>query len=148
MTNRPATDEPGGDRRRAQMVRIVVADDHPIYREGMIRALVDTGRYTVVGEASDGVTAVELIVRERPDVRRPWNGSSARSWSSGSPRSRQAACTGSSSVLLAAAATVIASQAVVTGAYSVAHQAIRLGYLPRLRIVHTSKERIGQIYVP
>ena len=68
VTNRPATDEPGGDRRRAQIVRIVVADDHPIYREGMIRALVDTGRYTVVGEASDGVTAVELIVRERPDV--------------------------------------------------------------------------------
>lgn len=50
--------------------------------------------------------------------------------------------------MLATAATVIASQAVITGAYTVAHQAIRLGYLPRLRIVHTSKERIGQIYVP
>jgi KUP system potassium uptake protein len=51
-------------------------------------------------------------------------------------------------VLLATAATVIASQAVITGAYSVAHQAIQLGYLPRLRIVHTSSDRAGQIYVP
>ncbi len=51
-------------------------------------------------------------------------------------------------VLLATAATVIASQAVITGAYSVASQAARLGYLPRLRVVHTSESRIGQIYVP
>ena len=51
-------------------------------------------------------------------------------------------------VFLAAAATVIASQAVITGAFSVAQQAAQLGYLPRLRIVHTSTERIGQIYVP
>jgi KUP system potassium uptake protein len=51
-------------------------------------------------------------------------------------------------VLLATAATVIASQAVITGAYSVAHQAVQLGYLPRLRIAHTSEETIGQIYVP
>jgi KUP system potassium uptake protein len=51
-------------------------------------------------------------------------------------------------VLLATAATVIASQAVITGAYSVAAQAARLGYLPRLRIAHTSEETIGQIYVP
>jgi KUP system potassium uptake protein len=51
-------------------------------------------------------------------------------------------------VLLATAATVIASQAVITGAYSVAAQAARLGYLPRLRIVHTSASSIGQIYVP
>jgi KUP system potassium uptake protein len=51
-------------------------------------------------------------------------------------------------VLLATAATVIASQAVITGAYSVAAQAARLGYLPRLRIVHTSATRPGQIYVP
>jgi KUP system potassium uptake protein len=51
-------------------------------------------------------------------------------------------------VFLAAAATVIASQAVITGAFSVAHQAAQLGYLPRLRIAHTSEERIGQIYVP
>ncbi|MFI0723511.1 potassium transporter Kup [Streptomyces sp. NPDC021224] len=51
-------------------------------------------------------------------------------------------------VFLATAATVIASQAVITGAYSVASQAARLGYLPRLRIAHTSESAIGQIYVP
>jgi KUP system potassium uptake protein len=51
-------------------------------------------------------------------------------------------------VLLATAATVIASQAVITGAYSVTAQAAQLGYLPRLRIAHTSESTIGQIYVP
>jgi KUP system potassium uptake protein len=51
-------------------------------------------------------------------------------------------------VILATVATVIASQAVVTGAFSVAYQAVQLGYLPRLRIAHTSEETIGQVYVP
>jgi len=51
-------------------------------------------------------------------------------------------------VFLATVATVIASQAVISGAYSVAHQAGRLGYLPRLRIQYTSEEMMGQIYVP
>jgi KUP system potassium uptake protein len=51
-------------------------------------------------------------------------------------------------VLLAAVATVIASQAVITGAFSVASQAMQLGYLPRLRILHTSEETFGQIYIP
>ncbi|MFD4443579.1 potassium transporter Kup [Nocardia sp. NPDC058519] len=51
-------------------------------------------------------------------------------------------------VLLATAATVIAAQAVITGAFSVASQAAQLGYLPRLRIVHTSESTMGQIYVP
>jgi KUP system potassium uptake protein len=51
-------------------------------------------------------------------------------------------------VILAAAATVIASQAVITGAFSVTQQAAQIGYLPRLRIAHTSEERVGQIYVP
>ena len=51
-------------------------------------------------------------------------------------------------VILATAATVIASQAVITGAFSVARQAVQLGYLPRLRIVHTSAESEGQVYVP
>jgi KUP system potassium uptake protein len=51
-------------------------------------------------------------------------------------------------VLLATAATVIASQAVITGAYSVTSQAAQLGYLPRLRVTHTSESTIGQIYVP
>jgi KUP system potassium uptake protein len=51
-------------------------------------------------------------------------------------------------VLLATAATVIASQAVITGAFSVVSQAAQLGYLPRLRIAHTSESTVGQIYVP
>ncbi len=51
-------------------------------------------------------------------------------------------------ILLATGATVIASQAVITGAYSVAAQAAQLGYLPRLRVAHTSESSIGQIYVP
>ena len=51
-------------------------------------------------------------------------------------------------VFLATVATVIASQAVITGAYSVAHQAAGLGYLPRLRIRYTSEETMGQIYIP
>ncbi|MFI6366352.1 potassium transporter Kup [Nocardia sp. NPDC050630] len=51
-------------------------------------------------------------------------------------------------VLIATVATVIASQAVITGAYSVASQAAQLGYLPRLRVAHTSESTIGQIYVP
>ncbi len=51
-------------------------------------------------------------------------------------------------VLLATAATVIASQAVITGAFSVAQQAVQLGYLPRLGVRHTSEREIGQIYVP
>jgi KUP system potassium uptake protein len=49
---------------------------------------------------------------------------------------------------LATAATVIASQAVISGAYSATRQAIQLGYLPRMAIRHTSHETIGQIYVP
>jgi KUP system potassium uptake protein len=51
-------------------------------------------------------------------------------------------------VFVATAATVIAAQAVITGAYSVASQAAQLGYLPRLRVQHTSESTIGQIYVP
>jgi KUP system potassium uptake protein len=51
-------------------------------------------------------------------------------------------------VLLATGATVIAAQAVITGAFSVTSQAAQLGYLPRLRVTHTSDREIGQIYVP
>ncbi|HPX37321.1 MAG TPA: KUP/HAK/KT family potassium transporter [Mycobacterium sp.] len=51
-------------------------------------------------------------------------------------------------IVLSTAATVIASQSVITGAYSVAAQAAQIGYLPRLRIAHTSESSIGQIYVP
>jgi KUP system potassium uptake protein len=50
--------------------------------------------------------------------------------------------------ILATVATVIASQAVISGAFSVAHQAGQLGYLPRLRIQYTSEQMMGQIYVP
>jgi KUP system potassium uptake protein len=51
-------------------------------------------------------------------------------------------------VALAAAATVIASQAIISGAYSLTQQAIQLGFLPRMNIVHTAGTEIGQIYVP
>jgi KUP system potassium uptake protein len=51
-------------------------------------------------------------------------------------------------VLLATMATVIASQAVISGAFSVSQQAVQLGYLPRIRIRHTSASAAGQIYVP
>jgi KUP system potassium uptake protein len=51
-------------------------------------------------------------------------------------------------VALATAATVIASQAVISGAFSLTQQAIQLGFLPRMNIVHTAGEEIGQIYVP
>ncbi|MEJ2691136.1 MAG: potassium transporter Kup [Deltaproteobacteria bacterium] len=50
-------------------------------------------------------------------------------------------------VLLATAATIIASQAVITGAFSLTRQAIQLGYLPRLRVSHTSAAQMGQIYI-
>jgi KUP system potassium uptake protein len=49
---------------------------------------------------------------------------------------------------LATAATIIASQAVITGAFSVTRQAIQLGYLPRMQIIHTSAAEMGQIYLP
>jgi KUP system potassium uptake protein len=51
-------------------------------------------------------------------------------------------------VILATAATVIASQAVIAGAFSMAHQAAQLDYLPRLRVIHTSEREYGQVYVP
>src|SRR5216683_1127196 len=51
-------------------------------------------------------------------------------------------------VILASAATIIASQAVISGAFSMTNQAVQLGYLPRLFIRHTSEQAFGQIYVP
>ena len=51
-------------------------------------------------------------------------------------------------VVLATAATIIASQAVISGAYTVVHQAAGLGLLPPLRTIHTSRRHFGQIYVP
>ncbi len=52
------------------------------------------------------------------------------------------------SVVLATAATIIASQALISGAFSLTRQAVQLGYVPRLNIVHTSRENEGQIYLP
>ena len=51
-------------------------------------------------------------------------------------------------VMLATCATVIASQAVISGAFSLTRQAIQMGYCPRIKILHTSHQEIGQIYVP
>jgi KUP system potassium uptake protein len=51
-------------------------------------------------------------------------------------------------VFIATAATIIASQAVISGAFSVTHQAIQLGFLPRLKTEHTSEKALGQIYIP
>jgi KUP system potassium uptake protein len=51
-------------------------------------------------------------------------------------------------VILASIATIIASQAVISGAFSITRQAVQLGYLPRFRVHHTSEEEIGQVYVP
>jgi KUP system potassium uptake protein len=51
-------------------------------------------------------------------------------------------------VVLATVATVIASQSIISGAYSLTSQAIQLGFLPRMKIIHTAGHAIGQIYVP
>ena len=51
-------------------------------------------------------------------------------------------------VVVATMATIIASQALISGAYSLTHQAVQLGYLPRVTITHTSSETEGQIYIP
>ncbi len=51
-------------------------------------------------------------------------------------------------IVLATAATVIASQAVISGVFSITRQALNLGYLPRLRVLHSSQDEIGQVYVP
>ncbi|MGZ8312600.1 MAG: potassium transporter Kup [Allosphingosinicella sp.] len=51
-------------------------------------------------------------------------------------------------VILATLATIIASQAVISGAFSVTQQAMQLGFIPRLRILHTSESAVGQIYIP
>ncbi|MEO6299945.1 MAG: response regulator transcription factor [Paracoccaceae bacterium] len=50
------------------VIRIVLADDHPIYRDGLARSLGDAGDIQVVGEASDGEAAAEVVLRERPHV--------------------------------------------------------------------------------
>ena len=51
-----------------QRVRVVVADDHPLFREGLVRALTSSGQIEVVGEAENGMGALELIQKEKPEV--------------------------------------------------------------------------------
>ncbi len=51
-----------------EKVRVVVGDDHPLFREGVVRALTASGWVDVVGEAEDGTTALELIRTQQPDV--------------------------------------------------------------------------------
>ena len=51
-------------------------------------------------------------------------------------------------LIISTLATVIASQAVISGAFSVTRQAIQLGYCPRMNILHTSGDEMGQVYVP
>jgi two-component system nitrate/nitrite response regulator NarL len=51
-----------------ERVRVVIADDHPFFRDGVRRGLADDGRIEVVAEAADGREAIEVIRRERPDV--------------------------------------------------------------------------------
>jgi two-component system nitrate/nitrite response regulator NarL len=53
---------------RAQRVTVVVADDHPLYRDGVVRALQASGRATVVAEAEDGRVALEEVQKHKPDV--------------------------------------------------------------------------------
>jgi two-component system nitrate/nitrite response regulator NarL len=57
----PTLDEP-------PRIRVVVADDHPLFRQGIVRALRIAGGFEVVAEAADGATALELIRRHQPDV--------------------------------------------------------------------------------
>ena len=50
------------------MIRVVVADDHPLYREGVARSLTESGKFTIVGEAANGRDALAWVRAERPDV--------------------------------------------------------------------------------
>lgn len=61
MTDATAPDGPA-------LIRVVVADDHPLYRDGVARTLVESGRFVVVGEAATGAEAEALVARELPDV--------------------------------------------------------------------------------
>jgi two-component system nitrate/nitrite response regulator NarL len=49
-------------------IRVVLVDDHPIYREGVARTLADAGGIEVVGQAADGEAAVSVVIATRPDL--------------------------------------------------------------------------------
>src|SRR5580700_11003889 len=66
-TDRPATDRPAMDK-RSHPIRIVIADDHPIFRDGLRRLLESGNDMKVVGEACDGREAVKLATEIRPDI--------------------------------------------------------------------------------
>lgn len=69
MDTTPLDDGPDGIRDEPSgPIRIVVADDHPLYREGVTRTLEESGRFTIVGAASSGREAEALIERESPDI--------------------------------------------------------------------------------
>src|SRR5271154_273094 len=74
-TDRPSTDRPtdksidkGTMDKRTQPIRIVIADDHPIFRDGLRRLLESEGDMKVVGEACDGLEAVKLATQIKPDI--------------------------------------------------------------------------------
>lgn len=52
----------------SETIRVVLADDHPIFRDGLARSLTDAGDIVIVGEAQDGEQAVAVVAREKPDV--------------------------------------------------------------------------------
>src|SRR5204862_725290 len=56
------------DNRRSQPIRIVIADDHPIFRDGLQRLLEAEAEMKVIGEASDGAEAVKLARQLKPDI--------------------------------------------------------------------------------
>src|SRR6267143_6472673 len=56
------------DNRRSQPIRIVIADDHPIFRDGLRRLLESEADLKVIGEASDGAEAVKLARQLKPDI--------------------------------------------------------------------------------
>src|SRR5258708_26999642 len=66
-TDRPTMDRPAMDK-RSHPIRIVIADDHPIFRDGLRRLLESEGDMKVVGEACDGGEAVKLATEIKPDI--------------------------------------------------------------------------------
>ena len=52
----------------SDVIRVVLADDHPIYRDGLARSLSDAGDIVIVGEAQDGEQAAQIVAQEKPDV--------------------------------------------------------------------------------